>query len=93
MRGVEAKWQQRPHCASRVKRRPEQVSKRRRKLQLEREAVREARTSSLRPRPSSEASSRGQILIVKEGGVKPRLGEQTHGTKHTGEVATLQHKL
>ena len=92
MRGVEAEGQQRPHCAGRVKRRPEQVTQRRGELQLEREAVGEA-GAGLRSGPSSEASSGSQILIVEESRVKPGLGEQTHGPKHAWEVATLQHKL
>ena len=93
MRGVEAEWQERPHCAGRVQWRSEEVTQRRGQLELEREAVREAGAASLRPGPCSEARPRGQILIVEECGVKPGLGEQTHGAKHAGEVATLQHEL
>ena len=93
VRGVEAKGQQRSDCAGRVQWGSEQVSKGRRELQLEREAVREAGARSLRPGASSEAGPRGQILIVEEGGVQPGLGEQTHRAEHAGEIATLQHEL
>ena len=47
VRGVEAEGQERPYCASRVQRRSEQVTQRRGKLELEREAVREAGAPSL----------------------------------------------
>ena len=47
MRGVEAEWQERPHCASSVQWRSEEVTQRRGQLELEREAVREAGAASL----------------------------------------------
>ena len=91
--GVEAEGQQRPDCAGCVKRGSEQVSERRRELELEWEAVREAGARSLGPGASAEARPRGQILIIQEGGVQPGLGEQTHRAEHAGEIATLQHEL
>ena len=38
---------------------------------------------------SSETSSGSKILIVEERGVKPGLGEKSHGAKHAWEVASL----
>ena len=84
MWGVETKGKERPDSSTGFERGSEQVTQRGGELEREERVVKV---------PSWQTRARGQILVIEEGRVQPGLWEQSHGSKHSGEVTSLGPRL